>query len=685
MFILLIILTVALLFLGVVPIGVLITSLLIRQCSDCSMHSLIDLTVFCIFFGLAWCTAWFYLALIGPFDHSNVPYLMWVKLSIDSVALAWVFKKYYRPKGWINIRNLHLNYLIQGIGTFYAVAFGVIGMLFRPMATDNSALSWLAAQVVYGSFNPAGTEGSPFYLAWLLSPAVLLQHLFLIGNIAAVLKIASSLLLWLMSLFFVEHVIGRDKLVLALVLFSFVLATFLGDYGVFKTAKETPIGMLFLIGFFAQAYVCWDVVESHRPMGDFVLLGMLAALAIGFAAVTVPYLALLLSIMALTGTVGFRAVFWTLACGVLVIPFSFSSMLEIPLEWAVLGYLTMLSLIAFARHKASRLFWVLDRCQPLLVAFLGVSVILACGYLALVMPLKYNAVPYWPLDGKTEFHDLIYDLPWIKGLGIGGITGIGLMFVRAVREKLFSLILFVGFPWFALALIFSVASFQDSELTLSSQNVWDLAKDIPNWWLGIYYAIGVVWLIYELTVFVGRSTLAGEVTVRYGFTIACIVTTALLLIRPFKTYLITDEPAFQAGAVFHEKADVAKAMSLIQATRRVDHVGMTKLSTDKIFISDYFRVWSEDGYSSSELGAMGIEPVIFRPTELEWLDTMPEGVSMLVLMEKGLEKIVLDRRGGQKIDNINDKAALYLVGIPDDRKFSLGSDQASEFEVSPLY
>jgi hypothetical protein len=49
MFILLIILTVALLFLGVVPIGVLITSLLIRQCSDCSMHSLIDLTVFCIF------------------------------------------------------------------------------------------------------------------------------------------------------------------------------------------------------------------------------------------------------------------------------------------------------------------------------------------------------------------------------------------------------------------------------------------------------------------------------------------------------------------------------------------------------------------------------------------------------------------------------------------------------------
>lgn len=451
-----------------------------------------------------------------------------------------------------------------------------------PFAEDNAALFWLSTRVMGTDIDLVHSQASPFYLAWLFQPTVLFRESQVIGNTAAVFKIVGAAFLLLSCFSFAHRHFSKWGGLLALLIFVMVLNSFIGDYGFFKSGKETPMGMVLLLAFFSLL-IGIGGKESRDSWSGWLLLGVLANLAVGFAAVSIPYLAVVYGFLLLLGRPGVKALAALLVTGFAVLPISFALMLDKSLVACFLIHAVVCSVFYFLSRSrvleksVGRLFSSVARNSQLFVLFLGVSSVLS---LWLLLPVRYESLPYYPIDGETSLAKLVVDLPWMGGrLPLISLLGILLMGVESVIRRNPGLAIFVVFPWISLFVVVAIASFQISSLPFPPQHLWDLAKDIPNWWLPTYFGVGVAWLVFKVGTTGWRWAIAflkrwqngytrvpGSKPITISHVLTVFLIAGLIVDRAQTPWFWAKEwtgDLYRVGAAVHSEKDVATAADFL--------------------------------------------------------------------------------------------------------------------------
>lgn len=250
---------------------------------------------------------------------------MAVKTILEIGVASWLVFRVLRRGGPLSVRRGPDWPLFAGLVS--AFLFGFAGMVAFPFAEDNAALFWLSTRVMGTDVDLVQSQASPFYLTWLFQPSVVFRESQVIGNTAAVFKIVGAAFLLLSCFTFAHRHFSKWGGLLALLIFVVVLNSFIGDYGFFKSGKETPMGMVLLLAFFSLL-IGIGGEEYRDSWSGWLLLGVLANLAIGFAAVSIPYLAVVYGFLLLLGRSGVKALAALLVTGFAVLPISFALMLD---------------------------------------------------------------------------------------------------------------------------------------------------------------------------------------------------------------------------------------------------------------------------------------------------------------------------------------------------------------------
>jgi hypothetical protein len=391
-----------------------------------------------------------------------------------------------------------------------AILFGSAAVLLMPHGLDNSALAWVTVSL--NDLQPfQHTQGATSYIGLVFIPSLLLKGIAPVPTIAAGLKILLSILLAAASRRLVEaiatmtHMPNKNRGWFAVILQLFALTTFFGIYGVYETGKETAFAILFL---FVLAAELMAVRSFDDQLNWSAALPMAAA--IGFGAMAIPY-AFILTATFLCFSLGsmnlFRFSFCCVALSSPALIVSFHAMAE----WSWIKSITIIVVPLFC-FGLGDLF--LRRMPPMRVVRLpGWIPYLLFGAslaaVAILLPIRFH-LGLFPLDGKVGLIQLIANKNQFIMPGIAGI--LLFMFLPGIRRSAGSMAVLV-FPFLALIPALVMAHwYSELRIPIHPQNVWDWAKDIPNWVSGIYFGVFGVFVLNTLFNLSGFSNEAGTIS-----------------------------------------------------------------------------------------------------------------------------------------------------------------------------
>ncbi len=636
-----------------------------------------------LFLGLSWSTLWLYLLIFTPLDYHSVHIVAAIKLGIEIVAAIfalYIFCK-HRPKKTTNPVN-DSGLIWNILGYCLAIAFACGSIYLHPTAMDNAALYWLAFQIVSSNFDPPTAQGSPFYISWLISPSALLSKHFIIGNIAVVMKMAGALTLWVTVKYFCGLVFTLSRGPLAILITILILDSFIGDYGIFKSGKESPIGMLFLIPVLGLL-----INNDHDKSTTWklpVLLGLFSNLAIGFAAVTIPYLAIIYVLLLFTGKLGLRCLFSLAVTGALTIPFSFATMLHINMAllvtvyWTccIVGVFLLIRTGGFKKLQSNTSDARTDMAFWLTTSSSLVSLIL----LFMLLPVAYEPRPFFPLDGESDMKTLLLSLPHFPRFAkVCNVIAFFLMWLIAIRGRRLGLALFLSFPWIALATVVVIAKLQITNLPFSPQHLWDLAKDIPNWWLPVYYAVNTAWLIHLAQQMISSWILKKRFLNDSASGIAVAMLAMFLsyysLSSMFKDFYHFNRKPLHLGAVFHPHKEFCAAADCFHQVLNLPQEKLIDWSERGLWASteDGAKMFTENYYAYTwSFNSVGGRVYQFAPESVGIPFSNLDGQWQLAMLDQKTAESIAPDIDKRLICQITETSAIYMVG--DAKAFNVAAE-----------
>ncbi len=432
--------------------------------------------------------------------------LFWLDSSTAAVAIVTVVAHgFFSGLWWGDYRRAFVersawwspgNWDVAGrIQCVAALLFGFLAVLYFPHGLDNTAIGWVTHSV--NKLQPLqDSQGAPSYIGLLFLPGFLMDGMAPVPTIAAGFKILLSLLLAAASRRLVEVVMActsiseRHRGWYALMLQLMVWATFFGKYGVFETGKETPFAILLLFVFAAELIAAEGAPAEGASRRWYWLAALPLASAVGFGAMAVPY-GFILTATFLLFSVGrirpFRFGFCCLALSWLPLVFSFHAMAD----WSWSRSLALLTLPLLLFGFADRVFGrivaervpILPNWIPWLVLTISLAVI------AFLLPIKFHR-GYFPLDGTTGLIQLVFHQ---NKFVLPGLFGMMVVMASPRMRGNAGMLTLMAFPSLALVPALVIARwYTELEIPIHPQNVWDWAKDIPNWVSGIYFGLFAV-------------------------------------------------------------------------------------------------------------------------------------------------------------------------------------------------
>lgn len=397
------------------------------------------------------------------------------KLILELVVIVYLISRRFRQSG-----RLFSSIEPDSLPWWGSAVLGWCILMVYPLSSDNHALYWTATALSTNQIHFHSAQGSPFYISLIWFPAVLLENHLSIGNVAASLKVFTGVAaFWCLARMCRDHFPARGLWLPGLI-FADMLTSFFFSYGVWWSGKETPMGMM------ALALFGYLVILPQERRQDWEL-GASAAIATGLAAVTIPYLAIWIGLGCLLRLFSGRELIYLVALGAASITPSFSSMLMLPYGYSLVGYVIFALVIFFAYQGYLR---IPEPCHVLFSSRAGLITIMAIPTLvcAILLPYHYDHFPMYPLNGKTTFPHLIITTGFMLVGTAFGILGWLHATFDAVHKQRPGLTIHIAFPWWALAIVLVICRIPPEELPIPAQHLWDLAKDIPNYWLAWHYA-----------------------------------------------------------------------------------------------------------------------------------------------------------------------------------------------------
>ncbi len=435
------------------------------------------LLLFCL-----WNVTWFYLSItIGTGFFA----IAVIRLILDLVLFLGIFyARFVLWKPYFDAREGAPNPWFV-LFVLVSAIFGVLAFMKRPMGSDNVALYWLAYTLAQEKVHLAAAQGSPFYISILWFPGALFRDDLFVGNLAGLLKVFSVMGV-VMALWwtFQRHFSQRGIWLSGLAFFLF-LSTFLFDYGIFVSGKESPQGMTFV--FILCGLLATRTPVSRGGIHSEWTIGVLCGLAVGFAAVTLPYLLVILGLAYLFRLVSKEELGRLFVVGLAAVPFSIASMLGqgilvstlIYLATGAIGWGVVIGIERWRGRYGSR-----SRFHSWVA---GLLILAPVVVLVVLLPIRYAPLPFAPLDGATGFFDLFRANRLNTLAEIAAYAGFLLMSFHAVRSGRLGYAIFLSVPWWCLVIVISICHAPPSWLPFHPQHLWDLAKNVPNWWLGFYF------------------------------------------------------------------------------------------------------------------------------------------------------------------------------------------------------
>lgn len=451
-----------------------------------------DTAVHAMALGLLWSTVQFFLVHALALDLKGQP---WAALLIKhGTDLALITLCSLRDPGfWRNFLRMladlgrHVCKPLHLTGILLALSFAVFAIFQFPYASDNAALYWMADAIMQPGTSFAWAQGSPGYIAWLYWPAVLLAPTIPAATVAAGSKAVLNLLAFFCCKRLCSILPGNSRTWAPFILYIMVLATMMGDYGLFISAKETPFAVLFLFAGMAR----WiSSLVQDRPEQAGLEAGALFSLAFGFGAISIPYLAVFLCLLLMLQPMA-RASRHLLAvalwCGV-PLSFSLATMLHQPQWLAVIGTVAGTGLLWILRRPVDGTLHLWHQWVQGKQAFLSLAVLVASVAACwLLLPVEFTPCPRSPVDGKADFAHVFFTNHWATRpyVGAAALAGMLVLLVHWRRQTWQpALAAMLIFPFAALLPSLIVAHLPHAPLPFHPQHLWDLAKDIPNWCWG---------------------------------------------------------------------------------------------------------------------------------------------------------------------------------------------------------
>lgn len=379
-----------------------------------------------------------------------------------------------------------------GTGILLAALVSAFAIVQFPYAMDNSALYWVSHATANPEANLKACEGALAYLGWLYWPSLLAWP----DLAPATIGTAAKLPLNLLALFAIRRLCAlhpaTNRPGIHLLVYLGALTAFIGDYGLLQTGKETVFSILFL--FASLATLMRDLPGGRDEDRDWTAAGLLA-LAIGTGSISVPYGAIFVALaLHLAGPPASpsRLAFKLALAIALPAAFAFATMLRLPLAASLAAWAVLILIIRFVPGPIDgwfRLWYRLHR-GPRRRAGECVLLLGSMAAVALLFPVHFDPISYYPLDGKAGFSDLFLR-SWNNGVlppyvGFVAIAGmLSVLLPSRDDSPRGALVALFAFPFVTLLPSLLVIRHGNIPLPFAPLKLWDLVKDIPNWCWGI--------------------------------------------------------------------------------------------------------------------------------------------------------------------------------------------------------
>lgn len=423
----------------------------------------------------------------------------------DLLLVLWGWIKTSRGSTWNVVQQAGHRLCSIDIlpGIIISVVFGLYAFIQFPYACDNAALYWTASAFITPHLDIfKASQGSPAYIAIMYWPILWAWPMAMPTVVGASAKILLSLL----GFFSIKRLCyafpSISKPWIPPIVFVTVLTTMLGEYGILDTTKESIFATFFMLIAFARLLTYKDSTSERELAME---VGAALSLAIGFGAITVPFIA---AFMALWLMMNRRIVkigdFLSVMGTWVLVPVIFSLAMMLKAKPAGISILLTAGLIVvwLTRSRINQLYeaslrlldkipqWPLE--QGILLVIIGLDWCL--------MPVKFEQISFDPLDGKTSLIGMFCDgITWTIPryvLLLGFIGCLVLSFRRAKRDiDAGALLAFRAFPFATLLVVLLIVHSHVQKLPVPAQNLWDVAKDTRNWcWsvLAVVYAFNFV-------------------------------------------------------------------------------------------------------------------------------------------------------------------------------------------------
>jgi hypothetical protein len=443
--------------------------------------------------------------------HFVAYYLASFKYFIDISLSGWILYKYRLSfSQWVrqiiwnsaNLTNIGL------LGLAFLV--GVLAIVNYPHVLDCGQLQW--TKLLLDGYSSVLTPGAGAigYSALIYFPAVIFHQIPLV-TLAAGFKVLLVCLFALISILMVNRVNFICPNFAKFAYFILGILTYFGSYGVLQVGKDSIFGIIFSLAYLLS-------LKESIDDKDYIKSALYFSCATIMGSITVPYLILMTfmySILMFNKIRVFSFAFYLLLISFMSLLIQFYLMLHISISYFLL-FISALILFCYALRDYQPKIEMKISINAFLTIFI-ILTLLGCYY---CMPYKVALIPWIdalgnpiieyraPLDGIMTFKQFLFSFGNLNFLIIVcGILGQLIFAWKTNISKNVGIIIFSVFPFSMILLILCLGRLHNSPF--SGFNLWDMIRDVPNWYGGFIFVFFALFCINFLisTIFYYKKTL----------------------------------------------------------------------------------------------------------------------------------------------------------------------------------
>jgi hypothetical protein len=385
------------------------------------------------------------------------------------------------------------------------VYMGVWVVFHHPHVFDSGQLMWTqnflwsqagslsSPLVVYDSYSDPNHLESMVGFTGLIAPLGSLLMKYPLVTVAAGFKVFLLLISLIAAYFIVQKFNHTNRIFYTFFLFSMMLISQFGLYGIIETGKDSIYGVLFCTLFFVTL-----AQTDEKPRGFELGVFFLAASIMGVISVPYMLLALILWVVfSATHSQLRTSLFPIILINIITLPFVISAMLHKSYLIILFLYLLLIVIIYFV-IKSKSVGKYFDSARVYLLPVQNIVPLLFIVAAASLLPANLDLIVWAnpdgslitenrpPLDGATSFITLFSHGSFANKLSVA-LAFYGFVFMAVSKNIPKSMFPVAAAPFAVIALGLIHVHLHLSMLT--DFNLWDLIKDVPQWLGGSFFSV----------------------------------------------------------------------------------------------------------------------------------------------------------------------------------------------------